>query len=392
MSRQVLLTFGTRPEAIKMAPVYQALLETPGLEPVVCVTAQHRDMLDQVLRLFGTTPRYDLDIMTPGQDLFDVTARCLTGLRDVYEDARPDIVLVHGDTSTAFAAALAAYYCRICVGHVEAGLRTGNKHAPFPEEMNRQLIGSLADYHFAPTRRAVRNLRREQVPRSAIFRTGNTAVDALLQVSERLPVRPQLDRLFEGKRLILMTAHRRENFGRPLEIIFKTVADFVTRRREFQVVLPVHPNPRVRELAYAMLGSVPNISLVDPLAYDELVYLLKESQFVLTDSGGLQEEAPTLGKPVLVLRETTERPEAIEAGCAVLVGHDELKMNTHLEALADTDSELYRSMQKAVSPFGDGRAGRRIARIVHRHLCAEQPARKQPPRSEKVVSSALRPA
>jgi UDP-N-acetylglucosamine 2-epimerase (non-hydrolysing) len=372
-----MLTFGTRPEAIKMAPVYQALQAMPGLDPVVCVTAQHRAMLDQVLRLFGTTPQYDLDIMTPGQDLFDVTQRCLTGLRDVFEDARPDMVLVHGDTSTAFAAALAAYYCRIFVGHVEAGLRTGNKHAPFPEEMNRRLIGSLADLHFAPTHRAVRNLRRERVPRSAIFRTGNTAVDALLQMVEQLTVRPQVDRLFHGKRLILMTAHRRENFGRPMEIIFKTVADFVTGHPDFQVVLPVHPNPRVQEIAYAMLGDVPNISLVDPLDYDALVYLLTKSQFILTDSGGLQEEAPTLGKPVLVLRETTERPEAIKAGCAVLVGHDELKISTHLEALADTDSELYRSMQKAVSPFGDGRAGERIARIVRRHLYADRPRRKR---------------
>ena len=368
MPRRILLAFGTRPEGIKMAPVYQASQKMRGLEPIVCVTAQHRDMLDQVLHLFGTTPDYDLNVMKPGQDLFDVTEKCLCGLRDVYEDARPDAVLVHGDTTTTFAAALAAYYCRIPVGHVEAGLRTGNKQAPFPEEMNRRMVASLADYHFAPTRLARRNLKREGISRDSIFLTGNTVVDSLHQISEQLPAFQHLEQLFRGKRLILMTAHRRENFGRPLETIFRTVAAFVTRHPDFHVVFPVHPNPNVRQLAYDLLGDVSNISLVDPLDYDELVYLLNESQFVLTDSGGLQEEAPTLGKPVLVLREPTERPEVVEAGCAILVGHDEQKIMTHLEALADVESALYRSMQTAVNPFGDGRAGMRIARILRRCL------------------------
>ncbi|MDP7019203.1 MAG: UDP-N-acetylglucosamine 2-epimerase (non-hydrolyzing) [Pirellulaceae bacterium] len=389
MARRVLLTFGTRPEAIKMAPVYEALRETRGLQPVVCVTAQHRELLDQVLLLFGTTPEYDLNIMTPGQDLFDVTEKCLCGLRDVYREAEPDLVLVHGDTTTTLAAALAAYYSRVPVGHVEAGLRTGDKHAPFPEEMNRRMVGSLADLHFAPTRLARRNLRRENIPAADIFFTGNTVVDAPPRISAELPAQPHLEQLYRGKRLILMTAHRRENFGEPLETIFRTVAAFVAHHPEFQVVFPVHPNPNVRKLAHRLLGHVGNISLIEPVDYAELIFLLRECQFVLTDSGGLQEEAPSLGKPVLVLRETTERPEAIEAGGAIIVGHDERKITSHMEALADPRSDLYRSMQAAENPFGDGQAGLRIARIIRRRLC-EPPVAGQQTGDENVEPHAIK--
>jgi UDP-N-acetylglucosamine 2-epimerase (non-hydrolysing) len=352
LRKKVLIVFGTRPE----------------VEAVTCATAQHRHLLDQVLGFFSLKPDIDLNLMKPNQDLTDITVACLSALREVFRSVKPDIVLVQGDTTTTMASALAAFYAKLPVGHVEAGLRTGDKYSPYPEEVNRKLVSPLADYHFAPTTQSQSNLQKEGVPAHQIFLTGNTSIDALLWASERNQSHPELGKLFAGKKLVLLTAHRRENFGEPLRQIFTAVRDFAARHPEVQFVYPVHPNPNVKGAVDSLLKGVSNISLIDPVGYSELVFLLKHSQFILSDSGGIQEEAPTLGKPVLVLRETTERPEAVTAGCAKLVGSDQEALTSHMNQLLDRQSTLYQSMSRAGNPFGDGTAGKKIAAILESQL------------------------
>ena len=370
--KKALIIFGTRPEAIKMAPVIHAA-ENSGIEAITCATAQHREMLDQVNEFFGITPDYDLNLMQPKQDLFDVTVYCLSRIRQVLQKVKPDVVLVQGDTTTTFAAALGAFYERIPVGHIEAGLRTGDISSPFPEEGNRRMVSPLASYHFAPTEQAMENLMAENVPSERIFLTGNTSIDALSWGSEQSLVYPELGKLYGKKPMVLMTAHRRENFGEPIRNIMAAVRRFFMKRSDLHLIYPVHPNPNVKSVAEEMLGDIPNVSLISPVDYSELIFLLRSCQFVLTDSGGLQEEAPTLGKPVLVLRETTERPEAVLSGCAELVGHDSDKIIRGLETLSDMSSAKYQSMSQAVNPFGDGTAAKQIIRILERELGAEEP-------------------
>ncbi len=357
---KVLSVVGTRPEAVKMAPVIRKLRETPGVECVVCVTAQHREMLDQVFALFDIQPEIDLNLMRPGQSLAGISAAIFTHLDPVLREAQPDWVLAQGDTTTVMATALLAYYHRIRFGHVEAGLRTGDKWQPFPEEINRRMAGVIADLHFAPTAQARRNLLRENVPPEAIRVTGNPVIDAL-HWAARQPfewaVSP-LRGLPEGRRLILVTAHRRENFGQPLENICAALRQLAARG-DVHLVYPVHLNPRVQEPVYRLLGDAPNISLLPPLEYLPLVHLLKRSALVLTDSGGLQEEAPGLGVPVLVLREVTERPEGVQAGTVKLVGTDTARIVAEASRLLD-DPQAHAAMAQAVNPYGDGRAAERI--------------------------------
>jgi UDP-N-acetylglucosamine 2-epimerase (non-hydrolysing) len=349
-----------------MAPVITSLAETPAIESMVCVTAQHRTMLDQVLDLFSIRPDADLDIMKPGQDLTHITTEVLTGVGRVLDDLKPDRVLVHGDTTTTFAAALAAFYRRIPVGHVEAGLRTGNRYAPFPEEINRTLTDALADLFFAPTETARANLRREGIPDERIVVTGNTVIDALFHIKNRLEtdsgLRRDLDRRFgfldPARRLILVTGHRRENFGAGFEAICAALAE-LGRRPDVQIVYPVHLNPNVREPVQRILGECPNIHLTDPAEYLPFVYLMDKARIVITDSGGIQEEAPSLGKPVLVMREVTERPEAVEAGTVKLVGTDTATIVATAATLLD-DADAYAAMSRAHNPYGDGKAGPRI--------------------------------
>jgi len=363
MKRRVMFCFGTRPEAIKLAPVIQELARQPReFEPVVLVTAQHRHMLDQVLRVFEIRPDYDLNLMKPGQSLGGVTAGVLHGVERVLRQVQPDVVVVQGDTTSAFAAALAAFYGRVPVGHVEAGLRTNDKYSPYPEEMNRRLVSSLADLHFAPTRAARENLLREGVPRGRIRVTGNTVVDALKAIrrsnsSWRVPV---LDGIATDRRVILVTAHRRESFGPGFVRICRALRMLVERNPDVEVVYPVHPNPNVRKPVCAILGGVPRVYLIKPLEYLPFVRLMERAYLILTDSGGIQEEAPALGKPVLVMRDVTERPEAVEAGTAKLVGTDAEAMVSATERLLRSTA-AYRKMARARNPFGDGRASARIA-------------------------------
>jgi UDP-N-acetylglucosamine 2-epimerase (non-hydrolysing) len=365
--KTVMTIVGTRPEAIKMAPVVKAVEASPHLRSLVCATAQHRGLLDQVFGLFGIRPDFDLDLMRPNQDLYDVTSGVLMGLRRVLAEARPDVVLVHGDTTTAFAAAVSAFYGKAAIGHVEAGLRTGEKYSPFPEELNRRLVGSLADMHFAPTDAAVVNLLAEGVDRGRIYKTGNTAIDALLWTADRARPGASLAAVLADERpMALLTAHRRENFGEPLRRIFAAVARFALDHPGFRVAYPVHPNPNVTGPAREVLAGIPNVQLIEPVGYDELVFLLRACRFVLTDSGGIQEEAPTFGKPTLVLRESTERPEAVEAGCALLVGSDPALILSTMRRLADEGAELYRLMSQAANPFGDGKAAGRIVAAIER--------------------------
>ena len=365
---KVMTVFGTRPEAIKMCPLVLEMRKHPGeIEPLVAVTAQHREMLDQVLHLFGITPDYDLNIMSAGQTLYDVTEKALRGLQKVLEEAKPDLVLVHGDTTTTFAGALAAFYAQIPVGHVEAGLRTGNKYSPFPEEMNRKLTGALADYHFAPTATSKANLLRENVPESKITVTGNTVIDAL-KTTVKPDYRFDDDNLHEvldsGKRLILMTTHRRENLGEPMRHVYKALCEVLRTHDDVEAIFPVHKNPKVRQIVNEELGHLPQVHLIEPLDYQPFANLMARVDVVLTDSGGIQEEAPALGKPVLVLRDTTERPEAVTAGTVKLIGtaYEDVLRETNL--LLD-DPEHYRAMAEAVNPYGDGEA---CARIVNRIL------------------------
>ena len=365
---KVMTVFGTRPEAIKMCPLVLEMRKHPDeIEPLVAVTAQHREMLDQVLHLFGITPDYDLNIMSAGQTLYDVTEKALRGLQKVLEEAKPDLVLVHGDTTTTFAGALAAFYAQIPVGHVEAGLRTGNKYSPFPEEMNRKLTGALADYHFAPTATSKANLLRENVPEAKIIVTGNTVIDAL-KTTVKKDYRFDDDALHEvldsGKRLILMTTHRRENLGEPMRHVYKALCEVLRTHPGVEAIFPVHKNPKVRQIVDEELGHLPQVHLIEPLDYEPFANLMARVDIVLTDSGGIQEEAPALGKPVLVLRDTTERPEAVSAGTVKLIGtaYEDVLRETNL--LLD-DAAHYRNMAEAVNPYGDGEA---CARIVNRIL------------------------
>lgn len=362
---KVMTIFGTRPEAIKMALVVKELLKHPEIEVKVCLTAQHREMLDQVVDLFGLPVDYDLDVMKSGQSLYDITSRVLCRLEKVLQTEKPDYVLVHGDTTTTFTAALAAFYQQIKVAHVEAGLRTGNLASPFPEEANRQLTGILADLHFAPTETAKNNLIRENKKKENIFVVGNTVIDALLStVKENYRFADkEIEDIEEHKRVILVTTHRRENLGTPMHHVYKALRRLVETVPHTEVVFPVHRNPLVREAVEEELEGVPGIHLVEPMEYEPFTNLMARSSIVLTDSGGIQEEAPSLGKPVLVLRDTTERPEAIEAGTVKLVGTDEnLIYETAYRLL--TDKKSYDAMSEAVNPYGDGKASERIVETL----------------------------
>lgn len=353
-----------------MIPVVQSLARSPGLEAKVCVTAQHRQMLDQVLNLFEVKPDFDLDLMAPGQDLTDITANVLRGMRSVFDRWLPDIVLVHGDTTTTSATALAAYYRQIKVGHVEAGLRTGNKYAPWPEEMNRRITGAIADIHFAPTQGAKENLLKEGVSGDVIYVTGNTVVDALIDVSERIKSNLQINEslskkfafLDESRKLILVTGHRRENFGQGFEDICIALQK-IAQREDVEIVYPVHLNPNVQEPVRRILKNCQHVYLLEPQDYLPFVYLLNRSYLVITDSGGIQEEAPSLGKPVLVMRDVTERPEAVQAGTVKLVGVDVERIVSETTRLLD-DSEEYERMSRAHNPYGDGKSAMRIAKIL----------------------------
>jgi UDP-N-acetylglucosamine 2-epimerase (non-hydrolysing) len=363
---KIMTVFGTRPEAIKMAPLVCALEREPGIESVLCVTAQHRSMLDQVLELFGLTPKYDLDIMQPGQTISMITSRVLAGLEEVLEKERPDRVLVHGDTSTTFAAALACFYKRIPVGHVEAGLRTYDRYSPFPEEINRVLTGHIADLHFAPTPRNRDNLLREGIADDRIFVTGNTVIDALLQVADRpytFEEEPLASLDFATKRVITVTCHRRENQGERMDNIFGAIADIAREFADVEIVYPVHLNPVVQELARKHLAGMDNVHLIEPLTYLPFVHLMARSHLIITDSGGMQEEAPALSKPVLVVRKETERPEAVEAGTVKLAGVERADIYQLTKELL-CDDAAYASMAKAANPYGDGHACSRIVEIL----------------------------
>lgn len=381
--KKIMLVFGTRPEAIKMAPLVKEFQKhSDKFETVVCVTGQHREMLDQVLHIFEITPDYDLNIMKQGQDLYDVTARVLTGMRDVLKEVQPDIVLVHGDTTTSTAAALAAFYQQIPVGHVEAGLRTHNIYSPWPEEMNRQITGRIATYHLSPTPLSKQNLLAEGVKEEQITVTGNTVIDALYMVVEKIKQDKALDaelegqlklagydvnRLSEGRRLVLITGHRRENFGDGFINMCTAIKDLTKKYPEVDFVYPMHLNPNVRkpihEVFGADLSNLGNMFFIEPLEYLSFVYLMEKSSVVLTDSGGIQEEAPGLGKPVLVMRDTTERPEALEAGTVKLVGTDYNMIVNEVSLLLD-DKEAYEKMSKAVNPYGDGKACGRVLKFL----------------------------
>jgi UDP-N-acetylglucosamine 2-epimerase (non-hydrolysing) len=365
-----MVVFGTRPEAIKMVPVVNALRADKAFDIRVCVTAQHREMLDQVLRVFDVVPDFDLNIMRPGQDLTGVTHQVLSTMHDLLRQWRPDLVLVHGDTTTAFAASLAAYYQQIKVGHVEAGLRTSNIYSPWPEEINRRLVDAIAHLHFAPTESARQNLLRENATPERVFVTGNTVIDSLLLVAERLrsdaTLCGEMERRFAfldpGRKLILVTGHRRENFGAGFESICKALAALATRA-DFELLYPVHLNPSVQRSVLPVLSGIDNLHLIEPVDYLPFVYLMSRASIILTDSGGIQEEGPSLGKPVLVMRETTERPEAVDAGTVKLVGTDASMIVENVTRLVD-DPSAYAAMTSATNPYGDGHAGERIADIL----------------------------
>lgn len=381
--KKIMLVFGTRPEAIKMAPLVKEFQKHPGcFETIVCVTGQHREMLDQVLHIFEIKPDYDLNIMKQGQDLYDVTARVLTGMRDVLKEVQPDVVLVHGDTTTSTAAALAAFYQQIPVGHVEAGLRTHNIYSPWPEEMNRQITGRIATYHFAPTPLSRQNLLAEGVKDDQITVTGNTVIDALYMVVDKIKRDKALDaeleallknagydvnRLANGKKLVLITGHRRENFGDGFIHMCTAIKDLTRKYPDVDFVYPMHLNPNVRKPIHEVFGedlsNLGNMFFIEPLEYLSFVYLMEKSNIVLTDSGGIQEEAPGLGKPVLVMRDTTERPEALSAGTVRLVGTNHDRIVDQVSQLL-TDEEYYNGMSQAVNPYGDGKACQRICDML----------------------------
>ena len=371
--KKVLLVFGTRPEAIKMAPLVKAFELENSIESKVCVTAQHREMLDQVLDMFDIKPDYDLNIMQPGQDLFDVTSNVLLGLKDVLNDFNPDVVLVHGDTTTTSSASLAAFYNKIKVGHVEAGLRTGDLYSPWPEEANRQITGVLANYHFAPTTTSENNLLKENKDPKNITVTGNTVIDALFLALNKIEKDEELKtkivnsinfqyELKENKKLILVTGHRRENFGDGFINICEALKTLAINNPDVDIVYPVHLNPNVQKPVKDILSNTPNVYLIEPLQYEQFIYMMNKSYFIITDSGGVQEEAPSLGKPVLVMRDTTERPEAVEAGTVKLVGTNKDTIIKEAQKLLD-DNE-YNKMSKAHNPYGDGKACERIVEFI----------------------------
>lgn len=371
MKKKVLIVFGTRPEAIKMAPLVHILAKDERFESKVCVTAQHREMLDQVLELFEIQPDYDLNIMRTGQSLNDITARILLELKPVIQNYLPDVVLVHGDTATTFAASLAAYYEQVSVGHVEAGLRTGDIYSPWPEEANRRLTGALAKFHFSPTDMSKDNLIKENYHSDNIYVTGNTVIDALLMTKEKIDSNPKLKEeiasifpfLDKGKKLILVTGHRRESFGSGFERICKALAKIAKMHQNIQIIYPMHLNPNVREPVNRILSNIHNVFLIEPQQYLPFIYLMDRAHIILTDSGGIQEEAPSLGKPVLVMRNTTERPEAVRAGTVKLVGTDEEKIVNSIHQLL-VDDNFYLNMSVANNPYGDGNACKKITDIL----------------------------
>lgn len=374
---KVLTIFGTRPEAIKLAPVIKELEKNPEIVSRICVTAQHRQMLDQVLQLFEINPDFDLDLMREDQSLFDITASILQNLEEVLKEERPDIVLVHGDTTTAFVASLAAYYFKIKIGHVEAGLRTYDKYNPFPEEINRRLVDVLCDLWFSPTKNAKQNLLREGAPDDKIFVTGNTVIDALLWVTKhqaspavqegmKRQLYDKFDVSLDARRVILVTGHRRESFGEGFENICQGLKKIAEHNPDIQIIYPVHLNPSVRGPVFRILGDTTNVHLIEPLDYALFVFLMNRAYIILTDSGGIQEEAPSLGKPVLVMREKTERPEAIEAGAAKLIGTDCERISTETQQLLDDQVE-YEKMARATNPFGDGNAAERIVQVLWKY-------------------------
>ncbi|MDP2564042.1 non-hydrolyzing UDP-N-acetylglucosamine 2-epimerase [Pseudoalteromonas marina] len=375
MAIKVLSIFGTRPEAIKMAPLVKALSDAEGIEAKVCVTAQHREMLDQVLELFEIVPEYDLNIMRPGQNLYDVTTNILLGLKPILEEFNPDLVLVHGDTSTTLSASLAAFYQQIPVGHVEAGLRTGDLGSPWPEEGNRKLTGAITKLHFAPTQTSQENLLNESINADDIVITGNTVIDALLQVVDKVKtdnalistLKAKFPELDETKKLILVTGHRRESFGGGFERICEALAEIATVHPDAQVLYPMHLNPNVREPVNRILKNVDNVHLIEPQDYLPFVYLMNQAHIIVTDSGGVQEEAPSLGKPVLVMRDTTERPEAVEAGTVKLVGTDKNRIVSEVNNLLTNQAD-YNTMSRAHNPYGDGKACERIVAKIKQHF------------------------
>ncbi|MHC1721915.1 MAG: non-hydrolyzing UDP-N-acetylglucosamine 2-epimerase [Aminipila sp.] len=370
LTMKVMTVFGTRPEAIKMAPLVKKLNEADGIESVLCVTAQHREMLDQVLELFQLTPNYDLNIMKQNQTISQITSNVLIGLEEVLKKEKPDVVLVHGDTTTTFAAGLASFYQQIKVGHVEAGLRTYDKYSPYPEEMNRVLTGHIADFHFSPTERNRVNLLKEAIDDDNIYITGNTVIDALLEVVDK-PYEFEDETLknidFEGRRIITVTCHRRENLGENMEHIFGAIRKIAEEFDDVEIIYPMHMNPKVREIANNILNGMERVHLIDPLQYQPFVNLMAKSYFIITDSGGMQEEAPSLGKPVLVVRRETERPEAVEAGTVKLAGV-EMETIYNMSKQLLTDKSAYDSMAHAVNPYGDGHACERIVDILKKKL------------------------
>ncbi len=366
---KILTVFGTRPEGIKMAPIIKTMEKREGIENIICITAQHREMLDQVLNIFNIEPDYDLNIFKPGQTLTEITNRALEGLEKVIIETKPDVLLVQGDTTTVFAGALAAFYQKVKVGHVEAGLRSGNLYSPYPEEANRRLTGVLTNFHFAPTENNRQNLLREGYPDDRIFITGNTVIDALnYVVKENYEFKySSLNNIdYKNKRVILLTSHRRENIGKPMENIFSAVRDIVNKYPDVELVFPIHLNPKVRDIAYRIFDNQERVHIIDPLDYEPFTNLMARSYLVITDSGGLQEEAPSLGKPVLVVREETERPEGIEAGTAKLVGTQYDNIYMELDILLSNEEE-YHKMANAVNPYGDGKASERIVDIILKH-------------------------
>lgn len=360
---KVMSIFGTRPEAIKMAPLIKELTSRKEIKSIVCVTAQHRQMLDQVLEAFNIKPDYDLNIMKQGQTLSDITSNVLYGLEEVIKDAKPDIVLVHGDTTTTFAGALAAFYNQIAIGHVEAGLRTYDKYSPFPEEMNRQMVDCMTDMFFTPTELSKNNLLKENKEESKIYVTGNTAIDAMATTVKENYTNPELDWIKEDERLILVTAHRRENLGEPMKHIFKAIKRIVDEFDDVKVLYPIHLNPKVRETAYEIFANCDRIRLIEPLEVLDFHNFQNKSYMIMSDSGGVQEEAPSLGKPVLVLRDTTERPEGIMTGTLKLVGTDEENIYNEAKILL-TDQNAYDKMSKACNPYGDGHASEKIVDAI----------------------------
>ena len=371
---KVMTIFGTRPEAIKMAPVVKALEAADDMESIVTVTAQHREMLDQVLHLFSITPDYDLNIMSQGQTLYDVTCKALLGLQGVLKEAKPDVVLVHGDTTTTFVGALAAFYEGIPVGHVEAGLRTGNIYSPFPEEMNRKLTGAIGTYHFAPTSTSESNLLKENINPAHLYVTGNTVIDALQTTVQtdytfKEELLNQID--YINNKVILVTTHRRENLGDPMRNVYEAIRDIINEQEDVEVIFPMHRNPKVRNIVQDVLGHMDRVHLIEPLEYEPFANLMARTYLIMTDSGGIQEEAPSLGKPVLVLRDTTERPEAVEAGTVKLVGTDkESVYRTATELIVN--KEAYLAMSNAVNPYGDGLASERIVQALRHEFFEDQ--------------------